>query len=395
MKIAYILSGTVTTGGATKAFITLLKGVMAKEVTPIVIVPDKEGVYHQLLTMGIRTYVLPYRANTWPGTNTIRRCIEFIPRVASKLLLNAWAAYNLTQILQKEKVDLIHTNSSVINIGNRAARKLKIPHVRHLREYIDKDFGMHYIPSEKMLQTQLNKSGTYTICITKDIQHHHNQTEGKHSTVIYDGVRDRQECMPQKYNHQDNTTSTKEDYFLCVARLEQAKGVDLLLHAYNDYSKQTDAPLPLYIAGNAHDDLYTQQLYNYVTTNHLTEKIHFLGLVDNPDTLMQHAKALIVPSRFEGFGFCMPEAMFNGCLVIAKRTGGSKEQITNGLATMHAPIALDYTTEEQLTKRLIEVDNADKQTYDAMKARAFEMVNNNYTTQVHVDKVYQFYQRIV
>ena len=45
---------------------------------------------------------------------------------------------------------------------------------------------------------------------------------------------------------------------------------------------------------------------------------------------MSKALALFVPSSFEGFGFITVEAMFCGCLVIGRNTGGTKEQFDNG-----------------------------------------------------------------
>ena len=64
---------------------------------------------------------------------------------------------------------------------------------------------------------------------------------------------------------------------------------------------------------------------------------------------MRQAKAIIIPSHNEGFGRCMPEAMFNGCLCIGHDTGGTKEQMDNGTEATGEDIALRYQTEDQLT----------------------------------------------
>ena len=44
MNILYILHSTYPLGGASKSFLTLIKGVQEQGHTPIVVAPDKEGV---------------------------------------------------------------------------------------------------------------------------------------------------------------------------------------------------------------------------------------------------------------------------------------------------------------------------------------------------------------
>ena len=45
-----------------------------------------------------------------------------------------------------ENPDIIHTNTGVIHEGLKVAKRLKIPHVWHLREYQDKDFNWEAFP---------------------------------------------------------------------------------------------------------------------------------------------------------------------------------------------------------------------------------------------------------
>lgn len=57
---------------------------------------------------------------------------------------------------------------------------------------------------------------------------------------------------------------------------------------------------------------------------------------------MSKAQALIVASRFEGFGFITTEAMWNDCLVIGKNIAGTKEQFDNGVAETGHEIGLRF-----------------------------------------------------
>ena len=111
--------------------------------------------------------------------------------------------------------------------------------------------------------------------------------------------------------------------------------------------------------------------------------------------LMYNAKALIVPSRHEGFGFITAEAMFNGCLVIGRNTSGTKEQMDNGLKETGSEIALRFETEDELVNRLKEVEKNDIAYYRDMILRAQQVVLNKYTTEAHAANVISLYKRLL
>ena len=106
---------------------------------------------------------------------------------------------------------------------------------------------------------------------------------------------------------------------------------------------------------------------------------------------MLHAIAIIIPSRNEGFGRCMPEAMFNGCLAIGRNTGGTREQLDNGLALTGNEIALRYDTDEQLSAYLLDISNHSIDCYAPYQERAFKTVNQLYSSESNVSNVYNFY----
>ncbi len=54
----------------------------------------------------------------------------------------------------------------------------------------------------------------------------------------------------------------------------------------------------------------------------LQDKIDMLGFVENPYPLLVHASALVMPSKFEGFGLAAVEAMCLGVPVFASPVGG-------------------------------------------------------------------------
>ena len=386
MRIAYVLHSTDPLAGATKAFFFLLKGLMAKGIVPFVVVPDKRGIYSTLEDMGVAVLVLNYRPEAWTYRQTAKDILLFLPRMVARLYVNWLSSIRLTSWLKDKNINIVHTNVGVISIGFRAARRLNIPHIYHIREYGDKDFNIRYFPNKHAFWHQFKDHKSYSICITRDIQAYHKQAGNQHSQVIYDGVMPAVAVCP---------SIDKENYFLYAGRIEHAKGLDILLEAYSDYMEKSSTVIPLWIAGSMNNSQYLDKIKSIVSNRNLSQHATLLGERKDLQSLMQRAKAIIIPSRFEGFGFCMAEAMFNGCLSIGNNTAGTREQFDNGLQLEKKEIGIRYNTKEELTQSLIDVTNSSADRYKEMVVRAFHTVNSLYSREKHAENVYEFYKRII
>ena len=388
MKVAYITNSSGSLGGATKALLQLVNELARYGVEPLIVLPDTEGIYSDLKKKGIKVYALNYRMNIYPPLRGLKDFLFFIPRSIGRFMLTRKTANRLAAILKENEIQLVHSNSSVVEIGRLAAAKLNIPHIYHVREYGDADFKMHYIPSKSYAHLMMRQSNT--ICITEGIQKHHgldkaNRLKGR-SVVIYDGVLPQQ-SVP--------TFSEKGNYFLFAGRLEPAKGLDFMLKGYCEYVKSTSNPLPLKVAGHQRRPGYLAMIKDYIHQNGLGAHVELLGPRSDIFDLMKEAKAIVIASPFEGFGFCMAEAMFNGCLVIGRDLTGTHEQFEKGLEMQGAEIGLRYKTTEELTHILQEVGHSPITKYLEMKKRAFVTVNTLYTSEHCADQVYQFYKTLI
>ena len=114
---------------------------------------------------------------------------------------------------------------------------------------------------------------------------------------------------------------------LTVARLELIKGIDVLLHALAT-ARERGTEVHLTIAG---DGTQRDALVALVRTLAL-RNVEFLGAVSPHAVghLMQKAHAVVLPSRGEGLPVVLIEAMANGRAVIAARSGGIGEVVTDG-----------------------------------------------------------------
>jgi glycosyltransferase involved in cell wall biosynthesis len=385
IRVLYVLHDTSVFSGAAKAFLAILSGLRDKDIKPIVALPNRCGIYDVLKEKGIETIVVPIRYATYPRVRSLKESMLYFIYLLYWQFSNFLAVRKLIAKLKDNKPDIIHSNVSVIDVGLRVALKLGIPHIYHFREYADKDFGFKYFPSSKRFHERVRKADSYSISITNDIRSYHN-LQGERNKVIYDGVFHASSEMP---------STTFGRYFLYAGRIEPAKGLLSLLRAYKEYSDSVSSPYPLHVAGEMPKTEYAKKVKTFVEENSIGNLVVFMGQCTNMNELYGNARALIVPSLFEGFGFCMSEAMSQGCLVIGHDTGGTHEQFNNGLRIEGVEIGIRYSNEAELTDALINVHPSSENSYKDMKRSAFRVVNSLYSIEAVNLQLYSFYNQIV
>ncbi|MGF7046854.1 glycosyltransferase involved in cell wall biosynthesis [Paenibacillus sp. DS2015] len=139
----------------------------------------------------------------------------------------------------------------------------------------------------------------------------------KKSVVVYNGVSDAQ----QPSNSLPFVVDKDKINLLYVGRFDRQKGFDLLLEVFNEH-RFTD--VTLYLVG---DTVLKESEFDYPSN---AVKI---GWVDNSeiDRYMKACDAVIVPSRWEGFGIVAIEALRNKKPVIASNRGALPEIIQSGV----------------------------------------------------------------
>lgn len=385
MNILYVLNSTYALGGATKSFLTLIEAVRQQGHTPIVVAPDTEGVAITLQQMGVEVIVVNYRNNTYPDLRHTKDALLFLPRLVARRWLIHKAVDTVYQQVKDRNIALVHTNVSVVDVGEKVAQRLAIPHIYHIREYGDADFHFRYYPSSTAVHRRL--SAQYTLCITRAIQQYHHLAGNKRSEVVYNGIKPPSEKVQGEL--------PREPYFLYAGRVEQTKGLLDLAKAYAQFVALHGAKAPLLVvAGEVVEPPYYEKIAQYLTDKGVKNMTVFLGPRRDIGPLMHHAVATIVPSYFEGFGRCLPEAMMCGCITIGRDTAGTKEQLDNGLQLTGQEIGYRFHDVDELTQRLEEVVKATPQTLEAMRQRALQTVEHYYTQQRYTDSIIHLYEQI-
>ncbi|MFV2173546.1 glycosyltransferase family 4 protein [Actinomadura sp. LOL_016] len=109
-----------------------------------------------------------------------------------------------------------------------------------------------------------------------------------------------------------------------VGRLAERKGVDVLLRAFARLRDTTDAHLV--VVGDGPERAKLQRLASRL---HVDDRTHFLGFVphDYVPRVLRELNVLALPSRREGPGSVLLEAMHSRVPIVASRTGGVPELV--------------------------------------------------------------------
>jgi glycosyltransferase involved in cell wall biosynthesis len=121
--------------------------------------------------------------------------------------------------------------------------------------------------------------------------------------------------------------------FLFVGTIEKRKGVDAIIDAVYLLKKKENIVVKVDIIGNILHDEYYATLTEKIRSYDLMEQIHFRGRVSNSELnhFYSSAYSFLFPTRHEGYGMVLIEAMSYGLPVIAYNNSAIPYFIKDGV----------------------------------------------------------------
>lgn len=377
MKLLFILHSTIM-GGATISCLKLVHGLIDNNIVPIIVYPNRnvDKCFLDIVNKyGIKTYSVPIYSSVYMQTRTLKGLFVNLFKCVFLLIVKKYSISKIEKIVMCENPDIIHTNTGVIHEGLKVAKRLKIPHVWHLREYQDKDFNWEAFPCFSAYCQMLRKS--YVITITNDIKAHFGLLDFPYSRTIYNGVFKASEA---------NFIYPKEKYFLCASRVSPEKGHLDIIWAFALFLRK-HVDYKLLIAGFGNES-YIAQCVDLAKKLGCEKNVLFSGYVEDVRPLMDNATALVVASYNEGFGRMSAEACFRGCLLIGRNTGGTKE-------IMDSVGGFPFLTTDDLLRQMFAVAALEKSEYQRIALFVQKKAVQLYSEEEYVENVLSFYKEIL
>lgn len=163
---------------------------------------------------------------------------------------------------------------------------------------------------------------------TRDDLHQHFPVSAEKTSVIHESCDPKffQEFSEGEISEVKGTYDIPDQYVLCVSRHESYKNLDGLAEAYRHLPNALAQDYPLVLTGSFHED-WSPRLKRSMKDLIEQEKVMFTGFVadEHLGAVYQGATLFCLPSKYEGFGLPVLEAMASGCAVAASRRASIPE----------------------------------------------------------------------
>lgn len=374
LTVLYICTD-IDFAGSSKSLYNMIEALHGK-VHPIVLLSAKGEVYDYFTKHGIQCIVKPF-FYLWEKPKRLKTILH---HPSKSLYYQNWkidreCVKYVKHVLDKIKVDIVHTNTTIVTIGINLSKALQAKHVWHVREYLDLDHGIKVFRGQKRLRRLINDANA-RIVITKSVNQHWN-LKNDFTFVFPNAVRHTNEAI---YNE------TKEKYFLFAsASLTENKGASFAIRSFAK-SKLAAKGYRLTMLGHCSAE-YKQFLNELIDSYAIQDSIEFLGFKSNVEEFYSNASGYLMTSRCEAMGRVTIDAMFFGCPIIARNTGGTADIIHDGYN------GLLFSTEEECASLMNRVVN-DEVNISLMITNAQREAIEKYSVEKYRNEILKVYNAI-
>lgn len=365
----------VSLGGSTRSLINLIMAV-SDWVEPIVLFPSKGVGYDKMKELGVECIVFPYvlihelRSSSWRQVLLHPWRLLFVKHIR----VDWKCARFVKQELKGKRVDIVHSNFSPVTIGCILSKMLHARHVWHIREFVDLHFNFNIYFGVPRLRWLVNRADARVVISNQLYEHW--QFGQKNTWIIHNPICRKSEACYMK---------RKESYLLfCSYFLTEAKGARFAIEAFG-MSGMYENGYRLKLMGNC-DETYKVLLMATALEYGVADKIDFVSCQTNVKPWFAQATAFIMASQCEGLGRVTAEAMFYGCPVIARATGGTLDLVKDGVT------GYLYGTIEECAQLIQKVC---KENQEKIIQKAQEFAVNSLSIEVYGPKIMEVYNSVM
>lgn len=281
-------------------------------------------------------------------------------------------------------IDIIHTNTFTHTIGALLSKRVKKPHVWHIRETLKKDYALAY--DSKLLYRYALVKTSRVICISEYVTRTYKKVLwGMPVTVLHNGFNINNYILngvfqknPQVFTLMISGTIREEK-----GQLDAVKAVELLIHKYQVKN------IHLIIIGDGVKE-YGDQIKSFIKQKKLEDYIEILPFQTELRKIRKHADIALMCSRNEALGRVTIESMLSENIVIGTNSAGTAEIITDGVNGY----LYEVGNVEDLSSKIFDVITHWSEQEKIVK-KAKEYAKQNYNIEEYTKKILDIYSRLI
>lgn len=321
-----------TLGGADRSLLAMLDA--ADPGVRYTVVVSRSGcLSREVSRRGVPMLIAKYGNAMHPvQSGFLRNCGRTLMR---RLQIQHWAS-EIVSKLQPGSVDIVHSNSAVVQVGAVVAKMIRRPHVWHLREIFGNGQVGFPIGGRSAFDRRIREAAA-VVCVSDAVRRTMVAGSARDkAAVIYNGVIRREEVVGvSRGGSSSDGVATR---MAIIGGLSAAKGQHVAIAALQMVHAMGGKAI-LSVAG---DGPSMGELRELVRSLGLEDSVTFLGMIDDVFDLLARTDILLSCSQAEPMGRTMAEAMVAGVPIIATR-GGSVEELLGegrGVVVDRAPASL-------------------------------------------------------
>lgn len=335
-----------------------------------VLVPKKRGfMVEELKRLGIEIKVWKY----WSSVSD-RKSFLYVKR-----LLNLLSVLFLIRWVKKVNIDIIHTNTIVLDFGGLISKYTQIRHVQHIREFT-LSMVKHNLNTIKFL----NKYSDKILVISNALYNEYkDRVNPKKLVNVGEGIiSSEKEITRFDSSNQIFTMSI-------IGNVSEYKGQKEIILAFIKLIHKGYNRIKLYIVGTG-DETYLNELKDLVFKNNLKRYIYFEGFQNDVDKYLEKTDLVVICSKKEGLCRVIIESAGHKCCIIAPRDTISEEiLIENKTGLMY--------TRGDISELALQVEKIilDEKLRNELAENNFRQVIKNYDLVTFANKIQTIYKEVL
>ncbi|MFX0094262.1 MAG: glycosyltransferase family 4 protein [Candidatus Hodarchaeota archaeon] len=343
LKILY-LSHASAISGAENCLLTLVKSLDKDRFKPVVVLPSEGPLLKELKKLGIKTHISPLELWIRAKGAGYRRKSNISTTVQG-----------IMQIIELEKPDIVHTNTSVVLEGAIAAKQKNIPHIWHIHEILEGHPGLKSILPLPLIYWLMDLLSNKLVVDSNAVKSPLlSVINSEKMLTIYNGIdmemvnskkaTNERESIRKELSIPSHSTLT-----VTVGSIVKEKGYEILLKAAS-LAIMKEKNLRFLIVGRGTPRM-VRELRKNITRLKLNKIVYYLGYREDAFQIVKDADFFVLPSLTDASPLTILEAMALGKPVIATKSGGAVEIIDDGKSGFIIPIK----NPSELCKRILEL----------------------------------------
>tara|TARA_B110000003_G_C16636412_1_gene528606 strand:- start:249 stop:1382 length:1134 start_codon:yes stop_codon:yes gene_type:complete len=298
-----------------------------------------------------KIYIIYLRGNDYWKKKLKKKGIKII-KLKLNHLINFFnlitVIYKINNLINKHNPDIVHAHLSSMEIIGAIIKffsknKFKLIITKHLDSFfLEASKGQNSIIQGLFIDKFILYNCNKIICISQQIRKYFvkkiNLPNNK-LKVIYYGLNFNDFKKKKKNNNLKINKKDLKNFFVicCIARHVEQKSLDFLIKTFYEF-KNLDIKSKLILVGSGPQ---TTKLKIMAKKLEVYEKIIWIEYAENVLEILKLSDVFVLPSKYEGFGLVLLEAMFAKKPIIATKVSAIPEVIQdnwNGLLIKHGDI---------------------------------------------------------